>query len=222
VSLPRVCQGTLVHERGMEGPGVKRRLGIVLTCVLVTLCGTTIILWPLSYRKGWQVEIFPWLVGKSGVGVFQIEVYGGGVAANGWGPNIGPEIIVGPPSSMWREVWGWRWGRFERSAYRVARVLRKPPPPGVTYTLTRWQAPWWSLAALEAVALAFWWHFGIAPARRIRRWTKEGRCLRCGYDLRASVDRCPECGTPKPPGLGDPHIAESTPAISQLPPRRRP
>jgi hypothetical protein len=53
------------------------------------------------------------------------------------------------------------------------------------------------------VAVSYWVLFlvsGIWPGlwmwswwRRRRRFG-EGRCQKCGYDLRASPERCPECG----------------------------
>jgi hypothetical protein len=52
---------------------------------------------------------------------------------------------------------------------------------------------YWILAVTFAILPAFWlW-------RRVRNRSKlPGLCSVCGYDLRATPDRCPECGTVSP------------------------
>jgi hypothetical protein len=51
--------------------------------------------------------------------------------------------------------------------------------------------PHWLAACVCALPLALWtWR-----RRRFRQRFRDGHCPVCGYDLRASPDRCPECGT---------------------------
>ena len=72
---------------------------------------------------------------------------------------------------------------------RLQRGVRWPPSPGVGSHIYL-GAPYWLLFVLTICTPALcgmrWW--------KRRRRIREGRCLKCGYDLRESPGRCPECG----------------------------
>ncbi|MCZ6652297.1 MAG: hypothetical protein O7D91_04640 [Planctomycetota bacterium] len=72
-----------------------------------------------------------------------------------------------------------RWPHFEKYDYSYSQMT----------TLT---FPLWSLGVLFALLLLPC--FYTIPFYRRRKRKKLGLCLKCGYDLRASKDRCPECG----------------------------
>ncbi len=64
---------------------------------------------------------------------------------------------------------------------------------GCSYPANRtYYIPIWSIALVCAVASGL---LTVPPVLRRRMRTKRGLCLDCGYDLRASRERCPECGT---------------------------
>jgi hypothetical protein len=58
--------------------------------------------------------------------------------------------------------------------------------------------PAWFLTALLALPPIVWLVRRVKLQRRERR-REGGLCPSCGYDLRASPDRCPECGTKRAP-----------------------
>jgi hypothetical protein len=78
-------------------------------------------------------------------------------------------------------------------------------PPGVRAGTFWW--PYWEVVVPDAAVVAL---LAIATALAIRGWRNDrrnhrrasGQCVRCGYDLRATPDRCPECGMAAAAGAG--------------------
>ncbi len=69
------------------------------------------------------------------------------------------------------------------------------PEPG-EYGRTRWiRAPQRFLPSILSVFPAIWLLRLGWRARRKSRRMADGHCIVCGYDLRATPERCPECGT---------------------------
>ncbi len=96
------------------------------------------------------------------------------------GPNSGT-----PPS--WAE-------RLGDTLPKIVHTYTPARPPDDLLPRTRYRVvlPYWAVLPLTMVLPVAW----LRRRRRLRRRETGGRCLRCGYDLRASPGTCPECGAP--------------------------
>jgi len=87
--------------------------------------------------------------------------------------------------------WGLRWFNLNHEQWIAARFT----PAGVAYSGFCFTASFWSIALIAFFPPA------LVVTIRLRRFLKRrsrsrlGLCPICGYDLRASPDLCPECGT---------------------------
>jgi hypothetical protein len=70
-------------------------------------------------------------------------------------------------------------------------VLIQRNPKGAEWMIV---APYWPPVLVTAILPMLF----LYRLRRARRLAAKGLCRRCGYDLRASTERCPECGTAIP------------------------
>jgi hypothetical protein len=178
---------------------MRRRLYTVLSSLSLLLCLVTAALWARSYFRlddishtgRWHIHNLCSLRGR----VFiqwgwstedALERASGRYAGGGfvWHtyPSDGARLMVEPKSR------GWGLGGFDYFAWQTSRKNANGQPAAGEHVFI---LPWWFLVAATA-ALPTWWFF---RSRRHARRARFGHCLSCGYDLRASPKRCPECGT---------------------------
>lgn len=184
---------------------VKRRLIRIFCGFLLLLCTAEIVFWVRSY---WTWDVISFEARRTSCvrfmayrGAFQVGL-NLGEGAFPWGFNIWtcpiPEIDhpkihlerwfhlwaywsdYGPPSQPWLIRIG------SRAEYDVHQSLSVKD--------VSIEMPSWLTLTLTSIPLII----PIRNALRRKKRTARGLCVACGYDLRTTLDRCPECGTVPP------------------------
>ena len=92
--------------------------------------------------------------------------------------------------------WGHGWTEIKQfgwsSTHGGGGIYAGSKPYEFTLTKRQLLLPLWLFVVLGVLPTLLLIPIWLTRRRRIRA----GRCAVCGYDLRASRDKCPECGTP--------------------------
>lgn len=170
---------------------MRRRLFTFASAVSFLLCAATVVLWVRSYS---QFDSFFlsnaqrwWCIDSHRGSVSLVTCWWRSGLAQHWKVSHSPTPVLVPYEDIpphW-QVLGFKRVRI------VIVVERGDTLPNLI--LNTYSAPFWSVCLLFLVAPTLW---TLSVLRRSGE--QSGRCVRCGYDLRATPDRCPECGAPVP------------------------
>jgi hypothetical protein len=166
-----------------------------LTAVSLVICMTTITIWIRSeFDSDTYVQVL--INPATGTAITDYVIMDDGRLALVRVDGIYPGYIL-YYGSRWtppyvRQVHGWAHVPFDNAGWAW---LPKGPSGVIIYlggkVQTQIVVRFWVLVALTAPLPIIW----FIRRRRESRWRRLGLCSKCGYDLRATPDRCPECGT---------------------------
>ena len=176
----------------------RRRLFTILSVVSLILCLATIALWVGSY---WREDALT-LTRASPIEkyrkVFQIRSSCGGVRITYdrdrmyyLDSRLGWRHDGSPSSSRTYPYWfaGSPQQKFKMLGFQL--FVADWTDSGGPKRSIGFLAPWFAIALVLSVLPSVW----LFAMLRSRRRARAGLCPRCGYDLRATPERFPECGT---------------------------
>ena len=174
----------------VQWPAVKRRLFTILSALSLLLFAAVVALWVWSYFRSESISRV-----RSGGIKERISAASGSIIASrtdghrgepDWfheryvvysSPPLSPDSVMPDPHLRGGEFAGFAWYYYG---------------PEVHWTIDRLLiVPYWFVAMLTAIHPAC---LGVRWYSSHRRHAR-GLCPSCGYDLRATPGRCPECGT---------------------------
>jgi len=160
--------------------------GLALWSLL--LCIATIFLWITSYFSqldiNWAGNSVSWeLVISRGEMSFSRVKWASPIPTNNLGWNlsgVAPRSLPDQLQSLTGVIGHFRFRAFGFAFFTLHRLT--------VFNGRQFLWPCWALALLAALTPVVW-------MIRKRQRSKPGHCMVCGYDLRATPDRCPECGS---------------------------
>ena len=171
---------------------MKRRLFTIFSVLSLLMCIATAAIWVRSYWIADHVTDFILHRGDSGFDQICASTVNGSILV-GYLDRQGslpPSEVAGlkyeavhmrVPRDTPARRWGF--GYWDGSKPNVSMIC--------------WEV-WWPLwvLMLPMAALPGAWLIVRARARERQKRVMRHLCVHCGYDVRASKERCPECGTP--------------------------
>jgi hypothetical protein len=191
-----------------------RRVAGFLSGASLLLCALSLALWVRSYGDGksdavhhWTGE--NWLEAESVRGkLYLLRTDGCYVVDNGPDAEFRVTVANGNSSfsfqgsltlinNIFLDPAGEKehfWGSVQCGNVIPLILFGNPAPATRPDTFIKLSLRWWCVAATFAILPCSYFTYWGCRVRRARRRVVLKECLNCGYDLRATPSRCPECG----------------------------
>ena len=172
---------------------VRRRLFAICSAISLLLCVAVCVLWARSY---WRCEWFEignatrWRTVGSSSGRIYAAAWTNYAGRYGRDAHSSDKTMLAHRGNFVQVPYtasGSGLMTLDRSIYSLGPFLFGAGTGGDDVAIV---FPHWAPAATTLALPAAWY----IRRRREYRSGMEGRCRKCGYDMRATPDRCPECG----------------------------